>query len=169
MDGINNLAYKAVTQVQETQDEFIFQTLSNFAARECHIIVEKEELAKAIQLIRMYREYGRDIDQCWSTATQQSAVLSDAYRRGYQKGRDDEHNRVVNILNAKKKRRRMRRMIKIWVDNDDYDKLIKGETVDIVVESVGKRNICGALNFKKSKKKEALYERRNDLQNNGNT
>ncbi len=63
----------------------------------------------------------------------------------------------------------MRRIIKIWVDNDDYDKLINGETVDIVVESVGKSNICAALNFKKSKKKENKNERRNDLQNNGNT
>ena len=97
MDGINNLVYKA-----ETQDEFIFRTLSDFGAREYQIVVGKEELAKAIQLIRMYREYGRDIDQCWSTATQQSAFLSDAYRRGYQKGRDDEHNRVMNILNTKR-------------------------------------------------------------------
>jgi hypothetical protein len=63
----------------------------------------------------------------------------------------------------------MRRIIKIWVDNDDYDKLINGETVDIVVESVGKSNICAALNFKESKKKENKNERRNDLQNNGNT
>ena len=102
MDGINNLVYKAETQAQETQDEFIFRTLSDFGAREYQIVVGKEELAKAIQLIRMYREYGRDIDQCWSTATQQSAFLSDAYRRGYQKGRDDEHNRVVNILNTKR-------------------------------------------------------------------
>lgn len=65
MDGINNLVYKA-----ETQDEFIFRTLSDFGVREYQIVVGKEELAKAIQLIRMYREYGRDIDQCWSTATQ---------------------------------------------------------------------------------------------------
>lgn len=55
------------------------------------------------------------------------------------------------------------------MDNDDYDKLINGETVDIVVESVGKSNIFAALNFKKSKKKENKNERRNDLQNNGNT
>jgi hypothetical protein len=55
------------------------------------------------------------------------------------------------------------------MDNDDYDKLINGETVDIVVESVGKSNICAALNFKESKKKENKNDRRNDLQNNGNT
>nr|DAP52941.1 MAG TPA: hypothetical protein [Caudoviricetes sp.] len=55
------------------------------------------------------------------------------------------------------------------MDNDDYDKLINGETVDIVVESVGKSNICAVLNFKESKKKENKNDRRNDLQNNGNT
>lgn len=55
------------------------------------------------------------------------------------------------------------------MDNDDYDKLINGETVDIVVESIGKSIICAALNFKESKKKENKNERRNYLQNNGNT
>lgn len=47
------------------------------------------------------------------------------------------------------------------MDNDDYDKLINGETVDIVVESVGKSNICAVLNFKESKKKENVSFRIN--------
>lgn len=49
----------------------------------------------------MERVYPSDFNMSENTS-QQSAFLSDAYRRGYQKGRDDEHNRVVNILNTKR-------------------------------------------------------------------
>ena len=51
-----NIAGEMLSKVTETEDAFIFQTLSDFAQTHYQIIVEKDELIKAIQLIRMMRE-----------------------------------------------------------------------------------------------------------------
>ena len=87
-----------INKITETQDEFIFQTISDFADRNYDIVVEKEELCKAIELIRMYRENGDNISERWQTATQNEKELSDAYRRGYKQGKEDEHARIMDIL-----------------------------------------------------------------------
>ena len=93
---------KVVMEVQETQDSFIFQTLRDFAANQYQIVIEKQELIQAIQLIRMAREYGPSIDQRWTTATEQTSALSREYRRGYQDGRDSEHQKFMDILEGMK-------------------------------------------------------------------
>lgn len=94
---------RVVMKVQETQDAFIFSTLSEFAANNYNIVVEKQELVRAIQLIRMSKEYGPSIDERWSTATAQTAALSSAYRRGLQDGRDSEHQKFMDILEGMKR------------------------------------------------------------------
>lgn len=99
----SDLSYKIVQEVKETQDAFIFSTLSNYAHEAYHITVEKEELIKAIQLIRMMRKYGRNIDERWATATAQTAALSQEYLRGYQEGRDSEHQKFMDILEEMKR------------------------------------------------------------------
>ena len=93
---------RVVMEVTETQDAFIFQTLRDFAANNYQIAIEKEEIIKAIQLIRMAREYGPSIDQRWTTATEQTAVLDREYLRGFQAGRDSEHQKFVDILERMK-------------------------------------------------------------------
>lgn len=92
-----------VMQVEETQNDFIFSTLSKYAMNNFNVVVEKEELVKAIQLIRMSKEYGPGIDERWITATQQIAYLDHAYRQGYQDGVKKEHNRIMDILEKEKK------------------------------------------------------------------
>lgn len=99
----SDLSYKIVQEVKETQDAFIFSTLSNYAHETYHITVEKEELTKAIQLIQMAREYGPSIDERWETATAQTAALSKEYLRGYQEGRDSEHQKFMDILEEMKR------------------------------------------------------------------
>ena len=91
---VDNIA----TQVKETQDEFIFSTLSDFLHDKVNIVVQKDELFKAISLLRMVEEHGPGIHQYWSTATAQSAILSDSYRRGFQDGIKEEHDRIMDIL-----------------------------------------------------------------------
>lgn len=91
---VNNI----VMQVQETQDKFIFSTLSKYAMDNFNIVVEKEELAQAIHLIRMCKEHGPGIYECWTTATQQTAYLDDAYRRGFQDGVNNYHDRITDKL-----------------------------------------------------------------------
>ena len=90
-----------VMHVKETQDEFIFSTLNQYAMNNFNIVVEKAELVQAIHLIRMCKEYGPDIDKRWSTATQQIAYLDDAYRRGFKDGVDKEHDRIISVLERK--------------------------------------------------------------------
>ena len=87
-----------VMHVQETQDEFIFSTLSKYAMDNFNTVVEKEELVQAIQLIRMCKEHGSEICERWTTATQQTAHLNDAYRRGFHDGVTEEHDRIISIL-----------------------------------------------------------------------
>ena len=87
-----------VMQVQETQDEFIFSTLNKYTMDNFNTVVEKEELVQAIHLIRMCKEHGPGIHERWTTATQQTAYLNDAYRRGFSDGVNKEHDRIMDIL-----------------------------------------------------------------------
>lgn len=92
--NVNNM----VMQVKETQEEFIFSTLSKYAMDNFNAVVEKEELVQAIQLIRMCKEHGPGICERWTTATQQTACLNDEYKRGFHDGVTKEHDRIMSIL-----------------------------------------------------------------------
>ena len=96
---MENLVDDVATRVVETEDAFIFQTLSNFASTNYQITVDKDELVKAILLIRMTKEYGPSIDERWTTATQQLECCRDAYNRGFQDGVEKEHERIKEAIN----------------------------------------------------------------------
>lgn len=81
---MDSLIETITTQVTETEDEFIFQTLSDFTSTKYQTVVEKEELVRAIQLIRMSREYGPSIGERWATATQNVAELDRAYKKDFE-------------------------------------------------------------------------------------
>ena len=87
-----------VMRAEETQDEFIFSVLSKYSTEGFQLVVEKEELIRAIQLIRMYKEHGIGISERWTTAIQQTAELNESYRRGFQDGVTKEHDRIMSIL-----------------------------------------------------------------------
>lgn len=91
--------------VTETQDKFIFDTISNFAEMNYQIVVEKDELVKAIQLIRMTREFGLSIHERLATATQNAAQYRLAYDRGYEDGVKEEHDRIIDILDREAERK----------------------------------------------------------------
>lgn len=92
---------KCTQEVTETQDAFIFHVLSDFASMNYDITVEKEELVQAIHLIRMCKAHGPGIHERWTTATQQTAYLNDAYIRGFHDGVTEEHDRIMSILERK--------------------------------------------------------------------
>ena len=100
-ETIYEMLNKYTQEVTETQDEFIFYTLRDFLHDQADIVVQKDKLFKAISLLRMVEEHGPGIYQCWSTATAQSAMLSDSYRRGFQDGVKKEHDRIMDILERK--------------------------------------------------------------------
>ena len=83
---MNNLVNEITMKFQETKDEFIFQVLSDFALDKYNITIEKEELVRAIQLIRMSKKYGPSVRERWVTATQNAAELERAYDKGYHDG-----------------------------------------------------------------------------------
>lgn len=85
-------------RVAETQDEFIFQTLRDFGVSTSNIVVEKEELVQAIQLIRMMKEYGLDIFERYNTATAQAGIFRRGYKEGLHDGIEKERSRVMDIL-----------------------------------------------------------------------
>lgn len=97
-DEINTSILKIASQVEETESEFIFRFLSNFAHSTYQVVIEKEELFKSIQLIRMSKEFGTSIDRRWETATQQLEWYRHAYDRGFQDGVEREHERIRNIM-----------------------------------------------------------------------
>lgn len=101
LDAVNtftNYIDKLGIQIEETKDAFIFRTISEFAANNYDTIIEKDELVKAIQLIRMSKEYGPSIDERWTTATEQSSMYHNAYIRGYWDGVEKEHARISDFL-----------------------------------------------------------------------
>ena len=98
-DVVNSTIVKIRNQVEDTQDKFIFKTLIDYAAYNYNIVVEKKELIRAIQLIRMYKEHGFLIDEKWETATQNCYELNKAYECGLHDGIKKEHDRIFGILN----------------------------------------------------------------------
>ena len=103
-ETIYEMINKYTQEVTETQDAFIFHTLRDFLQDQADIVVQKDELFKAISLLRMVKEHGPGIYQCWSTATAQYAMLSDSYRRGFQDGVNKEHDRIMDILKEREER-----------------------------------------------------------------
>ena len=88
-----------VMQVKETQDEFIFSTLSDFASTNYNIMVDKKELIMAIQFIRMCNETGTDLRQYHSTATDGTKLYRKGYNTGFEAGIQEARNRLEKAFN----------------------------------------------------------------------
>ena len=97
-NNIDEIANKIVTTVQETEEAFIFHTLSNFTLNTANVTVEKEELLRAIYLIRMMKETGMDIHDCYASLSRKKELREQAYERGLQDGAKKEHDKVFGIL-----------------------------------------------------------------------
>ena len=109
MDNIYTIVREIGMQVQETEDAFIFNRLSDFIQDTMHIKVSKQELIEAISLYRLKKEanekYGcSNISDDWNTATAQSTYLHNAYMRGYQDGMNKAHERFEKCLDEIKER-----------------------------------------------------------------
>ena len=88
-----------VMQVKETQDEFIFSTLSDFASTNYNIMVDKKELIMAIQFIRMCNETGTDLRQYHNTATNGTELYRKGYNMGFEAGIQEARNRLEKAFN----------------------------------------------------------------------
>ena len=88
-----------VMRVKETQDEFIFSTLSDFASTNHNITVDKKELIMAIQFIRMCNETGTDLRQYHNTATNGTELYRKGYNTGFEAGIQEARNRLEKAFN----------------------------------------------------------------------
>ena len=88
-----------VMQVKETQDEFIFSTLSDFASTNYNIMVDKKELIMAIQFIQMCNETGTDLRQYYNTATNGTELYRKGYDTGFEAGIQEARNRLEKAFN----------------------------------------------------------------------
>lgn len=90
--GVTDFVYRVTNTVQETEENFIFQTLCNFGSQTYNIVVDKKELCAALQLVRRMREEGINIFECEATASS----YSDCYRRGYDFGYHEGYTDAMN-------------------------------------------------------------------------
>ena len=88
-----------IMHAKETQDEFIFSTLSNFAYTNYNITVDKKELIMAIEFIRMCNETGTDLRQYHNTATDGTELYRKGYNTGFEAGIQESHNRLEKAFN----------------------------------------------------------------------
>lgn len=100
---MNSIINEITMKFQETKDEFIFQVLSDFASDKYNITIEKEELVRAIQLVRMSKKYGPSIGERWVTATQNAAELERAYNKGFQDGMQKVRKSFESAFKEEKK------------------------------------------------------------------
>ncbi|MBC5680840.1 hypothetical protein [Lachnospira hominis (ex Liu et al. 2021)] len=100
---MNSIINEITMKFQETKDEFIFQVLSDFASDKYNITIEKEELVRAIQLVRMSKKYGPSIGERWVTATQNVAELERAYDKGFHDGMQEVRKSFESAFKEEKK------------------------------------------------------------------
>lgn len=98
----NEWAKKIIREVKETEDAIIFSTIKPFIDSITTMEISKEELVRAIYLVRMQREaserFGVPISNDWGTATAQMHDLNKAFRRGFDAGSKKERDRIREIL-----------------------------------------------------------------------
>lgn len=99
---IDELTTDITVQVAETQEQFIFETISPFIQQHSRIEISKQELVEAIQLLRMKNEalekYGVVISNDLNTAPRQKCEMDRSYRLGYKDGVEKERNRINDLL-----------------------------------------------------------------------
>lgn len=102
----NEWAQKIIREVNETEDAFIFSTIKPFVDSVTTMEISKEELVRAIYLVRMQREaserFGVLISSDWDTATSQMRDLNEAYMRGFRSGVEQEKKRIKECLEESK-------------------------------------------------------------------
>lgn len=98
----NEWCQKIIREVNETEEAFIFSTIKPFVDSITTMEISKEELARAISLIRLQREaltrYGSMLSNDWDTAIRQMAELNSAYIRGLQDGVERARNEIKEYL-----------------------------------------------------------------------
>ncbi|NSJ25507.1 hypothetical protein [Blautia glucerasea] len=94
LDTLDEMIGKIYSDVVETYEEFIFQTVNNWLSKNYMTVVSKKELIGAVTLYRTINEYGLDIDQLMISAN----AYVDGYSAGRKIGRQEVIKKMTDIF-----------------------------------------------------------------------
>lgn len=110
--GMHTLTNTISMQVQETEEEFIFSTINKWIGETFARTISKDELAKAIQIVRACEEHGINLYNAYDTATEQKRLADEAYRKGFADGSEkvmlefqmslNEHDLLQEMIDRRK-------------------------------------------------------------------
>ena len=99
--GIFEESYKIRQKMEETEEEFIFQTISPFCYEVYEKRISKKELTEAIWLYRevqLLKEMGIDPYEFMGKVQTTSDIARKAYEEGCEKGRQEMKERIINTM-----------------------------------------------------------------------
>lgn len=104
MDSINSITHKIVTEVRETENEFIFATLNSYIESHYEIKVEKWELFQAVLLIQRIRRLkentGYDLNAKINGLGSPDVmeIYEELYNKGFEDGKKETLNKIKDML-----------------------------------------------------------------------
>ncbi len=107
MDSINSITHKIVTEVRETENEFIFATLNSYIESHYEIKVEKWELFQAVLLIQRIRRLkentGYDLNAKINGLGSQDVteIYEELYNKGFEDGKKSAFDEIAAVMNKK--------------------------------------------------------------------
>lgn len=101
--GIFEESYKIRQQMEETEEEFIFQTVSPFCDEVYEKHISKKELTEAILLYRevqSFKEMGIDSYSFIGKVQTTSDIARKAYEKGREAGKAEMKERIANTMES---------------------------------------------------------------------
>ena len=99
--GIFEESYKIRQKIEETEEEFIFQTISPFCDDVYEKHISKKELTEAIWLYRevqLLKEMGVDPYSFMGNVQTNSDIAKKAYEEGREAGKAEMKERIINTM-----------------------------------------------------------------------
>lgn len=90
LDTLDEMIGKISSDVVETHEEFVFQTVHNWLSNNYMTVVSKKELVNAVTLLRTINEYGLNINQL--------LMFVNAYNEGYKDGRKIGRQEIIKEM-----------------------------------------------------------------------
>ena len=78
-----DIVYQTQMQVKETQEQFIFKTISNWLVNNHNIIVDKQELVEAVEILRTIKKMNISLYDLRSASNKLKMTYDKGYRDGY--------------------------------------------------------------------------------------
>ena len=107
MDSIDSITHKIMTEVRETENEFIFAILNSCIGSHYEIKVEKWELFQAVLLIQRIRRLkentGYDLNaKIYGLGSPDvMKIYEEMYNKGFEDGKKSAFDEIAAVMNKK--------------------------------------------------------------------